>query len=163
MMRLAGLLAVLLVGGLPVVMLPDVRMLEAGAVVWAVCTVALLLPSLGLAVLGSIAGVLVFSVSLLIASSGAVVAAVLMGLAILTLLDATYYEQRFRAAGVKPHVAARHLAQMAVHVSVGVLGAVTIVLLAPVLSEDLDATVRSFVAALGIALVLGAMMWRARL
>jgi hypothetical protein len=161
MMRLAGILAVLLVGGIPVLMLPDIRMLAAGAVVWAVCIVALLLPSLGLAVLGAIAGLLMFSGSLLIASSNAVTEAVLMGIAILILLDATYFEQRFRTVDVRLHVAADHLSQMAGYVLVGLLGAVIIILLTPVLSQDLGATIRSFMAGLGIILVLGAVVWKA--
>lgn len=161
MMRVAGFIAVLLVGGVPVVMLPDVRMLEAGAVVWAMCGVALLLRSLGLAVLGSIVGVMLFCASLLLGFSGAIVEAVLMGIAILTLLDATYFEQRFRTAVTKQHVAAHQLVAMAVFVLAGVVGAVTVVLLAPVLSQDLDATLRSFVVAFGIVLVLGAMVWKA--
>ena len=161
MMRPAGMLAVLLVGGLPVVLLPDVRMLAAGAVVWAVCLVALLLPSLGLAVLGSIAGLLLFSGSLLIASSGAILEAVLMGIAMLTLLDSTYLEQRFRTAAVKSHVAAYQLSQMAALVLLAVMGALATGLLALVLSPDLGAVPRSFVAGFGIILLLGAVVRKA--
>ena len=161
MIRLTGFLAVLLIGGLPVLMLPDVRMLEGSAVVWIVCAAALLLPSLGLAVLGSVAALLMFSVALLIAASGSVIEAMLMGIAILTLLDITYFEQRFGAADGKLHVAADHLSQMAVFVVLSVLGAVMIVLLASVLSQDIDATSRSFIAAFGAILVFGAMVWKA--
>jgi hypothetical protein len=161
MMRLAGLFAVLVLGGLPVVMLPDVHTLEAAAVVCAVCIVALLLPSLGLAVLGSIAALLLFSAALLIASSDAVIEAVLIGIAILTLLDATYFEQRFRAAPAKLHIAADHLLHLIVFVLLAVVAALAIFLLAPIVSQTLDATTHSFIAALGVVLVLAAMVRRA--
>jgi len=54
-----------------------------------------------------------------------------------------------------------HLLLTAVYGLVGVVGAVAIVLLAPVLSQDLDATIRSFVVAVGVVLVLGAMVRKA--
>ena len=161
MIRLAGILAVLLVGGLPALMLPDVRMLEVSAVVWAICMLALLLPSLGLAVLGSIVALLAFSASMLIAASGSVTEAVLMGIAILVLLDCTYFEQRLRAATVQPPVAASHLSQTAVFVLLAVAGALAIGLLALIFSPDLDATTRSFIAGAGIVLLLGSMMRKA--
>jgi hypothetical protein len=161
MVRLAGFLAMLLVGGLPALMLPDVRMLAAGAMVWALCFAGLWLPSLGLAVVGSIAALFLFSASLLIASSGSVIEAVLMGIAIVTLLDATYFEQRFRTVNVNLHVAAHQLSQMAVFALLAVGGALTIVLLAPVLSQDLGAAIRPFIAGLGVILVLVAVVRKA--
>jgi len=161
MMRAVGIFAALLVGGLPVVMLPDLRVLEAGVVVWAVCAAALLSRSLGLAVVGSIAGVLLFSASLLITSSGAILEGVVMGIAILTLLDATSFVRRFRAAGATLHVGVDHLLLMAVYVLLAVVGALAIVVVAPVLSQDLDATIRSFIVASGVVLVLGAMVRKA--
>ena len=55
-----------------------------------------LLPSLGVATVGAVLAVLVFSVALLAASAAnALLEAMLMRIAVLVLLNATHYSQRF--------------------------------------------------------------------
>ena len=91
MVQLTGFIAILLIAGLPVLVQQNLPLVAAGIAAGAICAIAVLLPSLGLAVAGAIGALLVFSVALLMAPpAGALVAAILLGIALLALLDITH-------------------------------------------------------------------------
>lgn len=162
MVRLSGLIAVLLIAGLPALVLPEVHLMGACVAAAAISLAALLFASLGLAICGAILALLIFSVALLITSStDAIVEAALMGIAVLTLLDVAYYQQRFRNSAVEPDVAREHVSGLAVSVLISVLVAGVLALVAEVLSIDLDASTRPIIAASGGILVMVAILWAA--
>jgi hypothetical protein len=155
MVTLIGLLACLASAALPFAVQPDPHLLEAGAVSGLICAVGLLLPSLGFAVTGAIAAILVFSAALLIAPSGApIIEAVLLGVALLALLDATYYRGRFGGTAVARPMRRAHLASLGISVIASVGAAVLLVALAATLPLDLTAWFRPLAAAAGGILVM---------
>jgi hypothetical protein len=159
MVRLSGVLAVLLLAGMPALVLPDARMLPVAAAVAAVCAGGLLLPSLGLATAGAVVALVVFSIALLLVpTSDAVVAATLMGIAVVTLFDATYYQQRFGRLAIGTGVARAHLTHLAVMVLAAFLAAGVLVLVGSLLWLDLDGTLRPLLAAAGGILVVLAIL-----
>ena len=122
MVRLSGIAAVLLIAGVPCLVLPERHVLGAGVVAAAICAGGLLLPSLGLAIAGAVLAVLVFSVALLVASAAnAVMAAMLMGITVLVLLDASHFHQRFSRSAIMPGVVRAHLGQLGATILVSVL------------------------------------------
>jgi hypothetical protein len=161
MVQLTGFISILLIAGLPVLMWQNLALMEAGIGTGAICAIAFLLPSLGLAVTGAVGELLIFSVALLMApSASAIAAAILLGIALLTLLDLTYYRQRFRSAMIDPAVARAHLANLALSVLVSVGAFVLLAGSVVILSIDLDASMRPIVATSGGVLVMVA-LWRA--
>ena len=159
MVQLTGFISILLIAGLPVLMQQNRPLMEAGIAAGAICATALLLPSLGLAVTGAIGALLIFSVALLMApSASAIVAAILLGTALLTLLDLTYYRQRFRSAMIEPTVARAHLTNLALSVLAS-FGAIALLAgSVKILSISLDASIRPIVATSGGILVMVALM-----
>ena len=163
MVRLTGVIAIVLIAGLPVLVLPEIHLLEASVVAATICLAGLLMASLGLAVLGAVLALLVFSVALLLmASADAIVEAVLMGIAVLTLLDVAYYRQCFLRSAVEPEVTPAHLSGLAISVLLSILAAVILVIVADVLSLNIEASVRPVIAAGGGILVMAAILWAAK-
>ena len=77
MVRLSGVIAVLLIAAVSCLVLPEPHVLGAGLVAAAICAGGLLLSSLGLATVGTVLAVVVFSVALRVAETAkAVIAAV---------------------------------------------------------------------------------------
>ena len=93
-------------------------------------------------------------------SASAIAAAILLGIALLTLLDLTYYRQRFRSAMIHPAVARAHLANLALSVLVSVGAIVLLAGSVEILSIGLDGSMRPIVASSGGVLVMVA-LWRA--
>jgi hypothetical protein len=159
MVRLTGFISIVLIAGLPVFVQQSLLLVAAGIAASSICAIALLLPSLGLAVTGAIGALLVFSAALLIApSASAFVAAILLGIALLTLLDLTYYRQRFRKAMIEPAVAHAHLANFTLSVLVSVGAIVLLAGFGEILSISLDATIRPIAATVGGILVMVALL-----
>jgi hypothetical protein len=157
MVQLTGFIAILLIAGLPVLVQQNLPLVAAGIAAGAICAIAVLLPSLGLAVAGAIG--LVFSVALLMAPpAGALVAAILLGIALLALLDITHYRQRFRGAMVEPAVARAHITDLALSVAASVGAIVLLAGIVEVLSIGLDASIRPIVATSGGILVVVALL-----
>jgi hypothetical protein len=156
MVWLSGIAAVLLIAGVPCLVLPDLLVLCAGVVAAAVCAGGLLLPSLGLATAGA---VLVFSVALLVASAAnAVMAAMLMGIAVLVLLDATHFHQRFSQSAIMPGVVRAHIGQLGATILVSVLAVGVLAVVSDVFWLGLYAALRPAVAAAGGILVVLAIL-----
>jgi hypothetical protein len=159
MVQLTSFISIMLIAGLPMLVQQSLPLVVAGIATGVICATAVLLPSLVLAVTGVIGGLLVFSAALLMAPSARVTtAAILLGIALLTLLDITYFRQRFHDAMIEPAVARAHLAMLTLSVlsSVG-----AIVLLAgstQILSIGLDASIRPIVATAGGILVMVALL-----
>src|SRR5690349_17690176 len=148
MVRLTGFIAVLLIAGAPCLVLPERHVLGAGVVAAAICAGGLLLPSLGLATAGAVLAVLVFSVALLVASAAnSVVVAMMLGIAVLILLDATHFHQRFGRSAIAPGVTRTHLGQLGATVLVSVLAGGVLAVVSDAFMFGLDATLRPAVAA----------------
>jgi len=159
MVRLSGLAALVLIAGAPWLVLPERHVLAAGVVAAAICAGGLLLPSLGLATAGAVLAVLVFSVALLVASAAnAVIAAMLMGIAVLMLLDATHFQQRFGRSAITPGVVPAHLGQLGATILLSVLAAVVLAVVSDAFWLGLDAALRPAVAAAGGILVVLAIL-----
>ena len=159
MVQLTGFISILLIAGLPVLMQQNLLLMEAGIAAGAICATALLLPSLGLAVTGAIGALLIFSVALLMTpSASAIAAAILLGIALLTLLDITYYRQRFRSAMIEPAVARAHLTDLALSVLASVGAIVLLAGSVKTLSIGVDASIRPIVATSGGILVMVALL-----
>jgi hypothetical protein len=159
MVQLTAFISILLIAGLPVLVQQNLPLMEAGIAAGAICATAILLPSLGLAVAGAIGALLVFSIALLMAPPvGAFVAAILLGIALLTLLDITHYRQRFHGAMVEPAVARAHMAGLALSVAASVGAIVLLAGFVEVLSIGLDASIRPIVATSGGILVVVALL-----
>ncbi len=159
MVQLIGIVAILLVAVLPVAVQPGLHLLAVEAVVGVTCAGGLLLPSLGLAVSGSIAALLVFSATLLMAPSvGAVPQAIAMGTGLLVLLDLTWFRRRFAGADVRAGVTLDHLANLAISVLLSVGAAALLIGVAATVPLDLDPMARPVIAAAGGILVLVALL-----
>jgi hypothetical protein len=159
MVWLSGIAAVLLIAGVPCLVLPDLLVLCAGVVAAAVCAGGLLLPSLGLATAGAVLAVLVFSVALLVTSAtNVVMAAMLMGIAVLVLLDATHFHQRFSRSAITAGVQRAHLGQLGATVLVTVLAVGVLAVVSDALWLGLDAALRPALAAAGGILVVLAIL-----
>jgi hypothetical protein len=159
MVQLTGFISIMLIAGLPVLVQQSLPLAAAGLAAGAISAIALLLPSLGLVVTGAIGALLVFSVALLMAPSAhPIAAAILLGIALLTLLDLTYYRQRFRSAMIEPAVAHAHLANLALSVLVSVGAIVFLGGFVEIFSISLDATTRPIVATFGGILVMAALL-----
>ena len=159
MVRLSGLAALLLIAGAPCLVLPERQVLCAGVVAAAICAGGLLLPSLGLATAGAVLAVLVFSVALLVASAAnAVMAAMLMGIAVLMLLDATHFLQQFNRSAITRGVMCTHLGQLGVTILVSVLAVGMLAVVSDAFWLGLDAALRPAVAAAGGILVVLAIL-----
>jgi hypothetical protein len=159
MVQLTSFISIVLIAGLPVLMQQSLPLVAAGIAAGAICAIALLLASLGLAVTGAIGALLVFSAALLMApSASAFVAAILLGISLLTLLDLTYYRQRFRSTIIEPAVVHAHLANLALSVLVAVGAIVLLAGLVEILSISLDATTRPIVATVGGILIMVALL-----
>ena len=163
MMRVAGLCGALLVAVSQVLTLPDVQVLEAGAVVGLAGALSVLWRLTGLAVVASVVGLLVFSVVLLFAPPGGHVAeAVLLGSGLLILLEGTYFERQFSTAEAIGRIAADHMGSL---ISCLVLAAVLALLMTAisvVVVGELNASVRPILASFGGILVVVALVWTAR-
>ena len=159
MVWLSGIAAVLLIAGVPCLVLPERLVLCAGVVAAAVCAGGLLLPSLGLATAGAVLAVLVFSVALLVASAAnAVMAAMLMGIAVLVLLDATHFHQRFSGSAIMPGVVRAHTGPLGATILVSVLAVGALAVVSDVFWLGLYAALRPAVAAVGGILVVLAIL-----
>lgn len=159
MVRLSGIAAVLLLAGLPVLVRPDARLLPIVAAVAALCMGGLLLPSLGLATAGAVVSLVVFSITLLLVpENDELVAATLMGIAVVTLLDATYFQQRFGRLAIGPGVARAHVTRLAVLVPATFLAAGVLAAVGSLLWLNLGGTLRPFLAAAGGILVVLAIL-----
>jgi hypothetical protein len=159
MVQLTSFISIVLIAGLPVLVQQSLPLVVAGIAAGAICATAVLLPSLGLAVTGAIGALLVFSAALLMAPSArAFTAAILLGIALLTLLDITYYRQRFRGAMIEPLVARAHLTNLVLSVLASVGAIVLLTGSVKILSIGLDASIRSIVATSGGILVMVALL-----
>jgi hypothetical protein len=159
MVRLSGLVALLLIAGAPYLVLPERHVLGAGVVAAVICAGGLLLPSLSLTTAGAVLAVLVFSVALLVASAtNSVIAAMLMGIAVLILIDATYFHQRFSRSAITPGVMGAHLGQLGATILVSVLAVGVLAVVSDAFWLGLDAALRPAVAAAGGILVVLAIL-----
>ena len=159
MVRLSGIIALLLIACVPCLVLPERHVLGAGVVAAAVCAGGLLLPSLGLATAGAVLAVLVFAVALLAASAAnTVMAAMLLGVALLVLLDATHFQQRFGQSAISPGVVRAHLGQLGATVMLSVLAVGVLAVVSDAFWLGLDAALRPAVAAAGGILVVLAIL-----
>ena len=159
MVKTIGLLACLLIAGLPVAVQPDVHLLAAGATAALICVAGLLLPSVALSITGGIAALLVFSTALLMArGANASIEALLMGIALLAVLDTAHDRQRFRRAAVDRSVTRAHLANLALSATISFGVAALLAAVAAVLAIRLDASVRPVAAAGGGILVMVAIL-----
>lgn len=159
MVKTIGLLACLLIAALSVAGQPEIHVLAAGAAAALICAGGLLLPSLGLAITGAIAALFVFSVSLLLNPAENVsIEALLLGVAVLIVLDATYCRQRFRRALIDKSVTRAHLADLATSVIMSFGVAALLAGLAAGLSIEFDPSIRPVLAAAGVILVMGAVL-----
>jgi len=159
MVRLSGLAALLLIVGAPYLVLPERYVLAAAAGAAAICAGGLLLPSLGLATAGAVLAVLVFSVTLLAApATNSVLAAMMMGIAVLMLLDATHFQQRFGRSAITPGVMRAHLGQRGGTILVSVLAVGVLAAVSDAFWLGLDAALRPAVAAAGGILVVLAIL-----
>jgi hypothetical protein len=162
MMRFAGVCSASLIALSPALVYPELHMSEAGAAVGVLCAAAVFVPSLGLAVFGSIVALLVFTVAVQLASAAyTVFAALLLGLGLLILLDTTQFEQRFARAEGKTSIVNAHLSYFGLAALLSALAALVIVLVAATVSQDLGASTRTIIALLGCSLSIAAMMWKA--
>jgi hypothetical protein len=164
MMRVVGFFAALLIAIAPTLALPDVHVFEAGAVAGLLCVAAALVPSLGLAVFGSTVALLVFATTLLLTPTpNAVFAALLLGLGLLILLNATQFEERFGRSEGKARIVGTHLSTLGTAVLLSIAASLAIAVGATIVAQDLDPSVRTVIAAFGGILVISAMMWKALL
>jgi len=159
MVRLSGLAALLLIAGAPCLVLPERHILAAAVVAAAICAGGLLLPSLGLATAGAVLAMLVFSVALLMTSAtNSVIAAMLMGIAVLMLLDATYFHQRFGRSAITPGVMRAHISRLGATILISVLAVGALAVVSDAFWLGLDAALRPAVAAAGGILVVLAIL-----
>jgi hypothetical protein len=159
MMKTIGLLACVLIAALSVCSWPEIHLLAAGAAAALMCASGLLLPSLGLAITGAVASLLVFSISLLLNPVENVsIEAVLLGIALLIVLDATYYRQCFRRARIDRSVTREHLANLATTVIISLGVAALVAAFAAGISIGLDPSIRPVLAAAGAILVVGTVL-----
>jgi len=163
MMRAAGLCGALLVAVSLVLTLPDMHVLEAGAVVGLTAALSVVWRSPALAAVASVAALLVFSVVLLFAPSGGhVVEAVLLGSGLLVLLDGTYFELRFRAAEAMGQIATDYLSSLFRCILLTAILGVLTAAIAVVMAGELDASVRPIIAAFGGILIVVGIVGKAR-
>jgi hypothetical protein len=163
MMRAAGLCGALLVAVSQVLTLPDVHVLEAGAVVGLAGALSVLCRSPGLAIVASVVALLVFSVALLFAPPGDhVIEAVLLGIGLLILFDATHFELRFRTAEAIGQIAADHLGSLISCIVLAAVLALLMTAISVVVVGELNASVRPILASFGGILVVVALVWKAR-
>ena len=112
------------------------------------------MPSLGVTMTGAVGSLLVFSSALVISSAGnAIAQAILLGLALFALANATHYRLRFRRASVDASVAHTHLLNLAASTGLSLALAMLAVALVAVASIRLDLSIRPVLAATGAALV----------
>jgi hypothetical protein len=162
--QVTGLCAAVFIAISPALVLPDVYVIEAGAVVGVLCAAAVLVPSLALAVFGAITALLVFATTLLLMRTPyALFAAVLLGLGLLMLLDATHFERRFARSKGKAWIVSNHLAALGTAALLSITIASAIAVGAAMVSQGLDPLARTSLAAFGGILVIATMMWKALL
>ena len=162
--RVAGLCAAVLIAISPALAFPDVHVFEAGAVVGVLCGAAVLAASLALAVFGAITALLVFATALLFMRTPySLFAALLLGLGLLILLDATHFEQRFARSEGKAWIVRNHLSALGAAALLSTTTALALAVGAATVPQELDPLVRIGLAAAGGILVLAAMMWKALL
>jgi hypothetical protein len=155
MINAAGLLACLVIAAVPAIVQPERHLAAAGVIAALICAGGLVLASLGVALVGSVAALLVFSVSLLMGpSTNAAVPAVLLGVALFVLLDATLFHLSFRKAEIGRPVTRLHLATLSASAILSIAIAGLIVAVGAALSFDLDPLFRPIVAAVGAILVM---------
>jgi hypothetical protein len=159
MVHLTSFISIVLIAGLPMLVQQSLPMVVAGIAAGAICATAVLLPSLGLAVTGVIGSLLVFDAALLMAPAARVTTvATLLGIALLTLLDITYFRQRFHGALIEPAVARAHLAKLALSVLASVGAIVLLTGSAQILSIGLDTSIRPIAGTAGGILVMVALL-----
>lgn len=159
MVRVSGLIAALLIAAVPCLVLPNWYVLEAGGLAAAVCAGGLLWPSLGLATVGAVLAALVLAVTLLVAAAAhAVVPAVLMGVALLTLLDATHFQLRFAGAAIGAGVVRAHLGWLGIACLISVLVAWVLAVSVELVALGLEMAWRPAVAAGGGILLMLAVL-----
>ncbi|HTU55793.1 MAG TPA: hypothetical protein VMF62_17650 [Acetobacteraceae bacterium] len=113
MTRVLGLAAAAALGLLPLSVWPDWRFAIAGGVAAAACAGGVLLPALGLAKAGSVLAILVFAAATMTAPAGsALPASLLMGAALLIVLDLAALRQRSQLGGLGPGVLGTHLLRL---------------------------------------------------
>jgi hypothetical protein len=162
MIRILGLAGSCVVGLMPVLMQPYPYLAAASAIAGLICAAALLLPSLGLALVGSVAGTVIFSVALIMSSmentSGH---ALLMGIALLLVLHATH-QRRFPAAAVAPAAARAPVDSLAAAILWSFVAAGAIAVLAEAASVTPIGSVRAVVAAAGCVIAMAALVHAVR-
>jgi hypothetical protein len=159
MVQLIGTAAILLVAGLPIIAQPGLPLLAVGSAVGLICAGGLLLPSLGLAITGVVAGLLAFSATLLMApTENAVPQAVAMGIGLLVLIDLTHFRRCSARADIGVGVTLAHLTNLAISIMISVGAAALLIAMAVATPLDLEPAVRPLVAAAGGILILAAIL-----
>lgn len=152
MVTAVGLAACLLMVVLPAAVCPDVPVLAAGLTAALAGAAGLFLAAPARAVAGAIA-------ALLLAPDGnATMQAVLMGIALLALLDATSYRRRFRRRTIDPSVTRAHLASLGVSLAASIAVVALLAALATAPAAGVDAAARPVAAAAGAILVMAAVL-----
>jgi hypothetical protein len=160
--RLSGWCAAVMVAIAPVLVFPDLHVFEAGAVVAVLCVAAVLVPSLALAVVGSITALLVFATPLLLTHTAyALFAALLLGIGVLMLFDATHFESRFARSEGRAWIISNHLASLGAAVLLSLITALVTTVGVSMASQELDLLVRTGLVAFGGILVIASLMWKA--
>ena len=163
MVTAVGLLACIFLAVLPAAVHLEPHVLVAGSIAALICTGGLLIPSLGLALTGAVGSILVFSTTLLIApSDNGIVQAIFLGIALFALLDATHYRLRFRGKSIDAPVVRWHLLNLAASTAVSLGVAMLFLILAIILSVQLDLSIRPLVAAAGAVLTMAAALGATR-
>ncbi len=113
MTRALGLVAAATVGLLPISLWPERWIVAAALLAMLVSAAGVLRPSPGLARAGSLLGMLVFAAALItVPPAGAMPAALLMGIAILCLLDLAALRAYSAESDIEPGALQAHLARL---------------------------------------------------
>jgi len=118
MRRALGLVAAAVLGGVPSLLWPEWHLVAACVAAASAAAGGIMLPSLSLALVGAILAIFAFAVALLTVPAGnALPAALLMGAAVLAVLELSALEERAGRAGLGPGLLRATLARLGATIS----------------------------------------------
>lgn len=162
MIWVLGLAGSCVVGVVPTLLQPYPYLAAASGISGVICATALLLPSLGLALVGSVGGIIVFSIALITSSTESGSGhALLMGIGLLFVLHATHH-RRFPSAAVTPAVARATVDSLAATILWSIAAAGLVTVLSETVSVALAGSVRAVVTAAGCVIAMAALVHAAR-
>lgn len=157
--RVIAFSAAIAVALLPLAVHLDWRIAAAGAAAGIVCVAGTQLGSVGATLAGTVLALLVFGAAILfVPASSAVGPAFGMGAALLVVLDAAYFQSRFRDARINSGILPGHLANLALTLVLAALAAVAIILSAAFLASS-HPLARPLLATGGGLLAMAAAIW----